>query len=230
MKETMLKRIHGIGKAGAIISRICRVFLIIGFVGVLIGLMAVLVLPNNFVTVEIGGTVGVKVDFSKYGGLSAENRADLEKQFDRAMQEKDEDFAIRDYKVEKNTISLDFVTGENTFRIRNLVGPLIVALLYLAASYVTMWFVGKLCTAFRGCASPFDGEVIRRMKNFAYSLIPWVVLSWVSDGILSDTIPFANHSSGGFDLKSVLLILLILGLCAIFRYGAELQREHDETL
>ena len=230
MKEETLRKINGLGKAGNVIARICRVFLIIGFVGILIGLVAMLVLPKDFVKVEIGTGVGVKVDLSRYGELSEEDQASARRGLEKALDETDKDVKITDFEVTASSVTLHLAKDEMTFGPRSLIGILVVALFYVAASYVSLWFLGTMCRAFRDCKSPFEENVIHRMKNFATSLIPWAVVSMTMDSITSEFAFSSNDFSIGINLGTVLLVLLILGLCRIFRYGAELQKEHDETL
>lgn len=230
MKEETVRKINGLGKAGDIIAKVCRVLLIIGFVGIIIGLIAIIAVPKDLVKVDVGTNIGVKVDFSRYGELSEADQENARQGLEKSLSEQDEDGRIADYEVTASSVTVHLVTNEITFGLRNLIGPMVVALLYVAASYVSMRFIGLLCRAFRDCASPFEEKVIRCMKNFAFSLIPWVALSMISDSIISRSMFSVNKFSVGVNLGTVLLVLLILGLCRIFRYGAELQKEHDETL
>ena len=91
-------------------------------------------------------------------------------------------------------------------------------------------FAGRLAKSFRDCESPFEERVIRRMKQFAYSLIPWAVLSSIS-GSLDQRLWMAGGGLS-FDLNvgMIVVVLVILALAYIFQYGAILQRESDETL
>ena len=230
MKEETLRRINKIGKAGNIIALICRIFLIIGFVGILIALVAMIVLPKDFVKVEIGTGVGVKVDLSRYGELSEEDQAGARRGLEKALSETDQDTRLTDFEVTASSVTLHLAANEMTFGPRTLIGILVVALFYVAASYVSLRFLGLMCRAFRDCRSPFEENVIRRMKNFAISLIPWAVISMTMDSISSEFALSSNDFSIGINLGTVLMVLLIIGLCRIFRYGAELQKEHDETL
>lgn len=231
MKEESVRKINTLGKVGEILARICRVFLIIGFVGILIALVAMIALPKDFVKVEIGTGVGVKIDLSYYGELSEEDQANARRGLEKALTDTDKDARITDFEVTASSVTLHLAANEMTLGPRTLIGILVAALFYVAASYVSLRFLGLLCRAFRDCKSPFEENVIRRMKNFAISLIPWAVISMTMDSITSESALFsASDFSIGINLGTALLVLLILGLCRIFRYGAELQKEHDETL
>lgn len=68
------------------------------------------------------------------------------------------------------------------------------------------------------------------MKNLAISLIPWVVLSNISDMFLQYIMTGNYNIALSINLKIVLVIVLIFALIYIFKYGAVLQQESDETL
>ena len=96
---------------------------------------------------------------------------------------------------------------------------------------VTLFFVGFLCKAFRYCESPFEENVIKKMQNLAISLIPWTIISSIADNFITNLINVGNFELGiSIDIKVVLVIILIFVLVYIFKYGAVLQRESDETL
>ena len=94
-----------------------------------------------------------------------------------------------------------------------------------------LFFVGALCKAFRYCESPFEENVIKKMQNLAISLIPWTIISAIADSFATSLLDAGSFEFGiGVDMNVVLVIILIFGLVYIFKYGAVLQRESDETL
>lgn len=222
----MVNRINKLGKAGQIIAVILRVLLIIAFIGVLLGLIVVTALPTNLVTVDVGSDVGVQVDISDFAKLDEEQQQEVREGLKEFADENDG----TDYEVTETAIKLKFKQKQGVYGIKDAIGPIVVTLLYIASSYVILWFVGLLCKAFRNCESPFDDLVIKRMKNFAICLIVWMALSLVLNFVFSTVFLSELNIHMGFSLGTVLLGLVVLGLCGIFRYGASLQKEHDETL
>ena len=96
---------------------------------------------------------------------------------------------------------------------------------------VTLFFVGALCKAFRYCESPFEENVIKKMQNLAISLIPWTIISSIAESFVTNLLNVGRFEFGiGVDFNVVLVIALIFVLVYIFKYGAVLQRESDETL
>jgi hypothetical protein len=91
-------------------------------------------------------------------------------------------------------------------------------------------FASSLCKAFRDCETPFEDNVIKKMQNLAYSLIPWVFVSAATDSVVSSLTTNMVAITFGIDFGVVLIILIVFALVYIFKYGAVLQQESDETL
>jgi hypothetical protein len=68
------------------------------------------------------------------------------------------------------------------------------------------------------------------MKNCAWVLIPWCVLGGAFESFMATA--FTSNIRTGFniDIPTVIVILLLFGLAYVFKYGAVLQTESDETL
>lgn len=233
MQEQLIKKVNGIGNAGNVIALICRILLIIAFVGTLIALIACFVMPKTLFEASVGANLQVKVDFSGIASFTEQQRAQIESALSNAASNglsDSFDGTITGYEVTSSAVSLLLTTPSSTFGVKNLVALLVVGMVSIAAAYVVLYFVGSLCRAFRDCFSPFDFSVIREMKKFAFSLVGWAVVSLIISFVTDQFIVPNAQGSVGLNIGIVLLVLVILGLCGIFRYGAALQQEHDETL
>jgi hypothetical protein len=99
--------------------------------------------------------------------------------------------------------------------------PLIVLGLFGMAVFCTLVLIAlifgqKLAKALSVCDSPFEEKVIKAMMNFGKSLIPMAVFFVLLYGL-----------SGVGTALAVLVVILFI---QIFKYGAKLQQESDETL
>lgn len=239
MNNQAVGKINKIGKAGSIIVLILKIFLIIGFIGCFIAAVALAVLPKDFVTVSLNGDARINVDLSEFHVALSDDT--IEKAIEDAIvADMDNNsyvslgnasIAFHEVKVTDSDINISGTGQFMNFSISNCVYAILVAMITLAMSFVTMMFAGFLTKAFAKCNSPFDEEVIRKMKHFAYSLIPWTVISGIGNAIASNifTGGKANYNIS-VNVTYVFIVLIILGLSYIFQYGAELQRESDETL
>ena len=111
-----------------------------------------------------------------------------------------------------------------------------------AATIVTFIFLMKLANEFQHCDTPFTTNAIRKMTVFAWVLLGIAILSNIASIVLNvvSYSHFQMLNSGSILTLliskllspdfSVLAALALLFLTKIFRYGAELQKESDETL
>ena len=100
----------------------------------------------------------------------------------------------------------------------------------LVALLITLIFAGKLCKAFRDCESPFEENVVKQLNALAFSLLPWVVLDSLTESVTESIFTNTFNLFIGVDLGMVMIIFFIFVLAYIFKYGAVLQQESDETL
>lgn len=239
-KEEAIKRINQMGHAGQIVALITRIGLIIGIAALLIGVIVIALLPKGFLTVEADGVATVEIDMGKIGyTISEQERADIE----RAMENGSYTMKINgfevvefgdDYKpteVVGNTIRLTGTGEGEVFDLHSMVWPLCILLVTLVLALVSCIFAGSLCKEFRNCSSPFEEGIIVKMRNLAFSLFPWTLLSSGTETMAWD---MANFKQFEFhvelNLGMLFIALIVLALSYVFRYGAVLQQESDETL
>ena len=231
MKEQAIQKINKIGKISNIITLIGKILVGIGLLCAIIGTIICFAIPDSMVKLTTTGNVIMDVDLSSVGVTFSEEeleeaRAELEKD----MMESEEDYASMDVVLTQNGIHLLGEMDASTFTMRDAAWGALLGAAALLMTFITLCFIGALCKAFRDCQSPFEENVIKKMQNLAYSLIPWTIVSTVANSV-SESLT-NNHLSIMFslDLGVVLIVLIVLVLVYIFKYGAVLQQESDETL
>lgn len=229
MKEEAIRKINKMGHAGQIIANICKVFLIIAAVFVLLGACALMFLPEGAVTASPAGSLDLTVDVGALGQhISDKQREDLLNDATGFGQFVDGD-PFTSVEVEGDVIRFSGAADADTVDLHKVGVSLLVLLVFLIAVTVTMFFAASLCKALRYCETPFSEDIVTRIRRVAWSLIPWALLG-------GSRSPAEMLTDGGMDLfvginlETVLLILIIFALSFIFRYGAMLQQESDETL
>ena len=152
------------------------------------------------------------------------------------QEDADFDFDGQEYEsvsVEKTDdgVIVNAEADEMEFDLRSVSKACLVGIVYLAAVLVMLYFLGSLMKEFKRCDTPFSEAVIRKMSNFAWSLVPMAVLSGFSGrinvGSLKALSMDVNYT---INLSVVLVILVIFALVQVFKYGAGLQQQADETL
>ncbi len=234
MKEEAILKMNKVGKVGSIIATIIRVILIIGLIGCIIGTVAVIILPENLVNIRVNGEAAIDIDVSE---------------FDVTFSDSDKD-KIRDEIASGNTDidinGIDFTAsavevGESSFTVTanaesrmvnldDLLYVLIVATATLVFSIITATYAGNICKALSVCSTPFDKSITDKMQQLAISLIPWSLMSTITESLANTILSNRISIFIGIDLGVIFVIVIIFVLVQIFKYGAILQQESDETL
>ncbi len=231
MKEQAVQKINKIGKISSVVALICKIL-----VGVAIGILILaaivcFLIPKDSVRIVSTEKMATEVDYSKFGKLVDE--AELKKQIEAGTEElviNGEDVAIENVEVVGSMVHITHENEQYVLDIHEMSGMLIVLALMLVLVMISLVFAGGLCKAFRDCQSPFEENVIRKMQHFAYSLIPWIVASSVIEGIGSKFMTGGQMITVSVDVGMILVVLVVFLLVYIFKYGAVLQQESDETL
>ncbi|MBQ6213734.1 MAG: hypothetical protein IJJ57_12690 [Ruminococcus sp.] len=227
MKNPTVKKINTLGTVAFVIDILVIIGLIAGIVGSLLAGVTFLSLPDNALDIKGNFSSVITVDESNFGSFA-------KSMFDSGHLElvniPEENIDIKNagfdmgYKVEKvektdNGYAYT-INGEinqiNGALFKASVGSSFFILALMCALLLIPAFFGKKLTkALSKCDSPFHEEVIKAMKHFAFSLIPFGVACLFTNGV---------------GLLSVLAILIIILFIFVFSYGAQLQKESDETL
>lgn len=234
MKETAIQKINKMGKVGSIIITIAKIFCIIGFVFILAGTIAVGCIPQDFITFSAGGNGTMKIHMDAINSsLTDEDRAQFnDENFLKGYLETDDgNFRFDQVSAEGDTITFS-ASGdmENQVSLHDTVYVLAAVAITVAMTLVSLFFAGFLCKAFKECESPFEENVIKKMRNFAYSLIPWVILNGITDSAIRSVQNGRIDIIFSIDAAMIFIVLIVLALVYIFQYGAILQQESDETL
>ena len=225
MDNRIKRKINIFGKVGRIITTVIIVLLLIVEGAMLAGTIALAIIPNDAVTADVKARADVKIDADYFnvedGRIEVTAGSDDVKVlgFDTG-----ENARVKDGVVEINADS-----GILHFDLSDAIKLLIVGMIKLAAIVVALYFFKALMKAFKNCDSPFDDNVIKKMRAFAIALIPTMVVSSAANGVLGGLFT-GSFSFGSIEFMPVAYALIIFVLTAIFRYGAMLQKEHDETV
>lgn len=237
MNSEIKKKVNTVGKVGHILAVIAKIFLIAGMVCMILGIAVGVIFPRDAVQADLSGEVTVHVSEKLYKGKFPVIGS-LEDPEDWNIKIAGEDFD--DVRIEKTDGGID-ITGSMRGAVPVL-GTLfkgcVLGLVYMTAVLVVFCFLDALMKEFRTCETPFSPGVVRKMSNFAWSLLPMGLLSGFSGG---EVLPVRFFSVNTFSVNGigseftinisvVLMILVVFALVQVFKYGAELQQQADETL
>lgn len=244
MKEQAIKNINKIGKVSYIAAVVAKSFVIVGLVASLLVSILCFTVLGDKVKMGMTGQVDLEMDCEaldiNYEELDSMDEDDMtvkqqklqigNAQVGTVVSISDKDYKSMDVEIKDGTMFAKLESEEISFTAKDFGVLMILASISLIMTIVTISFAQSLCKEFRDCTSPFDSKVIKKMQNLAISLIPWTIISSVINSTVDSFMKGGLQLSFTLDLGVVLVVLIVFVLVYIFKYGAVLQQESDETL
>lgn len=231
MKQEVVAKINKFGKIGEVIAQISRVILIAGAVILLAAGIFMLALPKDLFTLDYFVGMDMELDLDTIGEtVTEEDIAELDTEAYQISVSENEMF-IADFEADEaeNTVSIQMESKPtNMFNAPKIIIFILLELVLMAVNIVTVTFIIKLCKEFKICETPFSEGVIKRMKQVGFSLLPWCVVYPTAEAAANFMV--SNNLNISLDLGMLIMALVVLALTYIFKYGAMLQQESDETL
>ncbi|MBR3271345.1 MAG: DUF2975 domain-containing protein [Clostridia bacterium] len=242
MELSIKKKVNRIGVAGQVVSIILIVLMAVACFALAVSAVVLAILPNDAVTLGVATDMDITVGNSLIGAVR-DQIPDDPTAMDAMMKVNGVEFV--DMQMEKTAEGLvvHAVSDRMQFSLHNAVYAILAGLVYCAALLVVFIFLKRLADGFRRCDTPFADDVVKRMTVFAWVLVGGAVVTSVAEAAANAVmqrsldLSFALNPAGmdtGFELSfsfaPILIALIVLFLTIIFRYGAQLQKEADETL
>lgn len=222
MENKCVRRINLIGKVSKILLVIAQVFLIIGMIGGVITAVGVMQIPDDCVKINGSFNAQVLIDEDRIPPmLDMEKDIEaLEKLADINQKFKGLEFNMTVDEADGGAIAVNAdgaLENQDISDYKYLAIPTAIsAVLVLVTILIIAIFGFRLADAFAKCSSPFEENVLRRMKHFGFSLIPWAVMECLA----SDSIA----------LTAILFAVVVILFVQIFTYGAKIQQENDDMV
>jgi len=239
MSNVQVRRIRDFGKVGFVLSIIITSLALLGWLVILAMNIALAQLPKNFVNVDLSGTATMKVDLSEVPGFI--KAYDLDEMLQEAKKEIESGHLTLNF-FDSNKLVVDHVEIEDTqvslnadgtfmnLSNRNLSTLVTAALIKLSLMLVVFGFIICLFEGLRNCESPFEDKIVKRLQMFAFSLLPWALIQPAADNMINNWLFSKGDINLSLDFSKLLIVAVVFILCTIFKYGAKLQQESDETL
>ncbi|MBQ6262553.1 MAG: hypothetical protein IJK58_03470 [Clostridia bacterium] len=225
-------KIRKIGKVCRIFSKIFTVLMIIATAALIIAGTVLVAIPSDAIRADVTGSAHVEF----YGKW-------IDKATDEGIDELNEQIRDGKVKIDGDVITVNEVVREDDsvvltadvgglgFSLRKIGLALFAYALIPGALIAVFIMLEKLMKELATGDSPFTDAVVKRMKHFAISLIPFAVLKSFAAPLGTGLLLTGNYTIHlGVDLTVVFATLLIILFIMIFKHGAAIQRESDETL
>lgn len=224
MENKIKRKINTFGRVAKILTMIVIVCLLVAEGFLLAGGVIAAVVPKDSVTVETDSRTEILVD-TKFFGVEEEKLYLNVGGGKLYIADFDNDgFAIGN---EKNGAQRSVNMQVRQYDMNTALWWIICEAAALAAVIVALYFFRALMKQFMVCDTPFSDSVVKKMRAFAIALIPCMVAYHAASAAKNSVL--VNDGSPGLIL-SVVFVLTIFVLTMIFKYGAELQKEHDDTV
>ena len=225
MKTEIIAKVNKIGNVGLIITRICQVCLWIGVVACILSGIVLSFIPDDMIAIHMEHKATVEVNMPEIAGTLTENGksnttwGDVES----SLKVDGMEYGVVDVRQTEKGVEIEADTDAYTIHFRSIANTVFLAAVYGVVCLVVMHFVGVVCKKFKECDTPFSDDIVTALRNLAISLIPMTVFSTLTESVMNSIITGNVNIVLGVDLTTVLMILLIILLYMIFRYGTMLQ-------
>lgn len=239
MKNSAINKIKTFGRVGYIVTNVIKVFMFLGIALCIAAMVILAFLPENFMTLTLGSKAKISVNLETIGqtlpknfkdGLKFDESGNVQNNGDFNFSLNDDNYDVSSVVTDGNKVNVEASVKDMEFNIRRLVYVVLAALVQTVVNLVVIFFIGSLCKAFRDCVSPFEDNIIKRMHNLGFSMIPMVFISTITDSVMNKPFSEGLNISWSIDLTVIIAILIVFAIAYIFKYGAMLQQESDETL
>ena len=127
----------------------------------------------------------------------------------------------------ENSMCIAVTPTQKTFRSDNMTGMFLSVFLYLGALIAVFCMLQAVMKALKDCQTPFSENVIQKMERFGYSLIPLFAVSLINNAVWQG---WQELFSFSIKMDGLLSLVFVFLLVMVFKYGAMLQKESDDTL
>lgn len=239
-KTEAIRKINKMGQCGRIILNIAKAIVGVGIALCLFITIFLVFFPRDFLTLQLDGNAVFHINPAALNEDTNELKGAVldslqEYITDNLQTGSDFTYDGRSYKIVQADVTddkLEITAACNliTVNSKHFLGLAGAALVTCIMTLITLIFATSLCKAFQSCASPFEQNVIVKLRHFAFALIPWGILNLSSDNLFESLLRGGMPYIMSVNLNIIFIILVVLALSYIFQYGSVLQQESDETL
>ncbi len=243
MVSSIKSKVNRIGLVGQIASVILIVLMAIAIFSLIITMILFALIPKDSIQIGFRSDFDVKVTDKLIGPFMDDITQEGLDGFNADVSVNGRDYGKIDLEKQADGIVAKGSSERITLDLSRIANALVAALIYTVTLLVVFIFLKRLSDGFRRCDTPFSDDVVSRMTVFAWVLLIGSIVSSVAQAVAntliarSTQLEFSINPSGmqtglhfSFSFAPILIALIVLFLVTIFRYGAKLQKEADETL
>lgn len=211
-EKNYIKKMKGLSKALSIISKICKVFIIIGTCGIL---FAMVIIPLLFKKITVTNNELKINDESILTITEKEDKMELTL-FGKVVM-------VDVSKEEFEEIEKIFNEKSKGMLLTYIEATMCIAVATLVIIYMALHYIDKLFTNIMNEKSPFTMDNVNYIRRCGYYLIAAVAVPLVLSGIFE--IITKTELMFNWNLVEVILILVIFTMSYVFEYGYNVENK-----
>lgn len=236
MKNESIKKVNALGTVGYVMSILLIILSIAMMVFTAIATAGAVAISNEEIKVNIVSDINVSSTgnildtlnhFIKVGGVDDLGKLAIADGETVAVDDSD----LSEISVEKqgNGLLINAKTNDITFTVKRVIVALVFAFLFCTALTVMLFMLKALMKSLKNCETPFTEDIVTKMTRFAVSLAVTLGVNMFGSGVWN-SMRAGSDFGPTINAGSILVVAVVCVLISVFKYGAQLQRESDETL
>ena len=220
MENSIKSKINLFGRVDNVIISILIVLCIVGGI-IIAGFSCLLLTSFKDVSLDVTSSAKLSIPDTLFGVKISENQ--VKQLLNEGVKVSVDDAELGLSDVEKTDGGYVLTSDPVTVRgDANIFWNMLLIFIRVVCLTAALFAAKALMKEFKNCDSPFTDSIAKKMKTFAYFLIPFVVISSLEVG--------GGNVVFSLNLGMVAMIIIVFVLAMIFSYGTKLQQQADETL
>lgn len=229
MDNKSVARMNKVGKVGKIVTLVIIVFAILAAVGTAVTAITATAIPKNTIEARVSAQTDVTLSKDVFGDLNgvivdavSQHVGKLDNVLSGSVDVKAEN-ADGNAVIHVNADNLKVQSG-------SFAPAIWIGFVNIVAFIVCAFFFKGLMGELEISRSPFTEGVVDKMRRFAIALLAVSIATSVLNAVFGCILMGGHMFSLSLNLGSIITAVIIFVLAIVFRYGAQLQKESDETL
>ncbi len=231
MKPASIEKIHKFGKASYIVARVSFILSLIVTVLFSVITLPMLFLPSSMLKADVLNHTCVEVDISGFGDIPidpdkipilSENLADQHFEING--------MPIVAASMDGSIITLEAQPEVTRLSYATLSATILCTLMAIIAVLILVHYICRFCKGLRDCITPFDPALVASLEKLAWATLVIPIVTSLMSTLMTSSQVGSFQLELDVDAMVLVLVFSMFALSYIFKYGARLQQESDETL
>lgn len=229
MDNLLVKRMNTVSKVGKIITLVIIIIAIIATTLIAAGAVALSVLPKDIVTADISAQTDIVLNNQIFNDVKSDIISGVNENAGEVYDAGSAVFRVNADETDDNAVL--HVDADQIHVSSDIIIPALWIVFFNCVAFIVCAFFFKsLMGELAVSSSPFTEGVVKKMQNFAIAILMASVATSIANGILGAILTSGHAFSFSLHFGSIITAAIIFVLVTVFRYGAQLQKESDETL